>query len=298
MNANQNAFFKMVSTLILVCNRYTAVWNNTPSFKVPFMKLITDVMNLLPQAQAQQGQKSTGVTLTKEALRTVLETQLLTIAGGVEAYAATIKDLILRKNAHLAPSDLRQMSDRSIVGEAGRIVALATANVANLGPYNVTAASIAGLQTSANQYSGWIGRPKVTIEDRKGGTDGIARLVTTAADFLDTMDAQMVLFQTTGPDFYQQYFFARAIDDAPTRTRAITFTVKDAQGLPVPDAMVNMGGLPKAKRTGPKGICYVQNMAPGSYNGKVEKGGYVPQPFTAVVNAGETAKVDVVLVKA
>lgn len=298
MTAAQNAYFSMISTVATVCNRFSSVWNETPSFKTAFTRLKTEVTDKLPEILARQNQHTTGVTLDKKSARLDLETRLLNIANAIEAYAVTISDNTLRRNVHLVASDMNRFTDRGIIGEATRIATLATENMAHLGPFHVTAPDVEQLLESAATYSTWLGKPRATIDDKKDATQQLDALVRIARQVLDVMDAQMVLFRESSPDFYAQYQSAREITNPATRHRAISFRVVDNEKRPVADVKIVVPALRIEKCTGPSGTCFVQHAPGGNYEVRASKNGYAVTDIRVAVNDGERTKAEVVMHRA
>lgn len=295
MTANQNAFFAMLSTLEVKCLEYQSVWNAKPSFKDPFEKLQTEVLDKLAAILGQQGQRSTGITIDKNRVRTTLEAQTLAIANGMEAYAATVGDNTLRQNVHLTASDLTRMSERTLIGEATRMATLATTNLSHLAPYDITIERIEALQTTKEEYSTWLGKPRAAIDDRKGATLQLGRLEDRARELLDLMDAQMVLFRTDAQAFYEQYWSGREIENPATHHRSITFAVCDEARKPVEGVTIVIPALRMEKCTGPGGGCFVERAPAGMYSARASKNGYQSAEATFPVNDGEGTKVELIL---
>lgn len=287
MNAELNAFFTMGDAVRVVCNEYAAVLASKPSFKTIFNRFMTDVMDVYPQALARQGQDTTGITADKNAARAVLEAQMLSLGRKIEAYAASVANLSLRKSAHTTQSGLHAFSDRALIGEADRLGALAVAHKSHLGPFGVDENVLAALTDATADYTGWLGRPQAAIDARQGGTLELDALAQKGRSMLDQMDAQMILFEEDAPGFYQQYFLSRQLTQPPTRHRAITFRVTDEKGQPVPDAMVSVPALGLEKRTGPKGECYVATAPAGTYAARIQKNGYQSVDVSIAINTGE-----------
>lgn len=298
MTAAQNAYFSMISTLLTVCSRFLPVWNDTPSFKSAFLKLQDEVNEKLPDTLARQNQRTTGITMDKKNVRLKLETDLLTIANAMEAYATTIGDNTLRRNVHLVTSDMNRLTDRGLIGEATRIATLATENLAHLESFHVKPQDVTTLQETAATYSTWLGRPQATIDDKKDATHQLDAIVRTARKMLDIMDTQMVLFRVSAAEFYSQYFSAREIVNPATRHRAITFRVLDEQQQPVPDVKIFIPALRIEKCTGPSGTCFVQHAPGGNYEVRASKNGYAVADIRVAVNDGERTKAEVVMHRA
>ena len=295
MTANQNAFFAMLSTLVVKCLEYQHDWSDKPSFKGPFEKLQTEVMDKLAAILGQQGQRSTGITIDKNRVRTTLEAQTLAIANGMEAYAATVGDNTLRQNVHLTASDLTRMSERTLIGEATRMDTLAMANMSHLAPYGIRDETIEALRSTKVEYSAWLGKPRAAIDDRKGATLQLGRLEDRARELLDLMDTQTVLFRTGAAEFYEQYWAARGIVAPATHHRSITFAVCDEARKPVEGVTIVIPALRMEKCTGPGGGCFVERAPAGMYSARASKNGYQSAEATFPVNDGEGTKVELIL---
>ncbi len=295
MKATQRVFYNMVHGVSSVCNEYQTDWAGTPSFAQSFALLQTDVLDLWAGALALQLGRPEGVTIAKREVRATLEGQILTIAGGVKAYAFILQEETLQRSAHLTLSAVRVLTDRAVIGEAERVATLATDNLSGLGPYGITTAKVKALRTLATTYSGWLDKPRAAMDARKEGTKRLKTIETRARQLLETMDAQMVLFKTSAPAFYQRYFYARDITKPGFRHLALSFKVREGNGQPVAGAIISIPALKLLRRTAQKGGCLVKRAEPGVYACRVVAEGFAPQEIEIALSLGEHVRVAVVL---
>lgn len=285
----------MLAALRQVCSTFTATWSGIPSFATPYGLLIANCLDAIAPAAAQQQGSSKGITLTKAAARAALALHLDTTAKAIRAYALATADSALEADAGIKRRDITLATEDALLGMEGRIHALAAAHIVALAPFGINAATQAQLAADAAAFSGLIGKPRAAREGSKMGTAALKNIVTEAREYLRVMDAQMILFRESAPDFYARYFTARRIGGAGSRQRALLIKAEDAAGAPLAGVSIELPALRLKRKTGGKGMAFIQHAPPGTYEvlARTNNGGEEMQ--VANINAGETCRLVFVL---
>lgn len=280
-----------------VCNTFNATWAGIIAFVAAFGDFTTKVDELLGLVEVQLA-ATTGVTDDKNEARDVVITKTLALAAGVSAYAKDNNDNTLQEKVHVTKSELDNARDTIVAQTAQLIIDEATAVVASLGDYNVTALQIADLQTAKDDYTDKIGTPRAAIGNRHSATDGIEDKIGEIDVLLkERMDKLVDTLQVSAPDFYSQYSSARLIVDTGVRT-ALKGTVTDADTtVAIKGANVFIVELDRSKKTNANGNYRFGRLRGGIYTLQVTAKGYEMAIIEdVVVEDGHVADVDVALV--
>lgn len=297
MIRKQNSFLQMLAVVRQCCNAHQDVWSGNATFSDAFNNGIVVTETVYPSILAQQQQKSTGLTQDKQSKRDTLAGQLRFIAARIELYALNIADETLQRDAHLPPNKIKQAKDDALVGMVTRICGLATTNISGLGPLGLTAADVSALSAMGAEYAALIGTPARVRSSVREATLALKALLSQARAQLKIMDAHMVLWRDSHPDFYAEYFNARKIVDAAFRTRALELAVQDAAGHPLPGVHIAVMNTKLARRTSAKGVCRINHFPEGLHKAQLKAAGFALQELTFSINKGETTKLQAVMVK-
>jgi hypothetical protein len=102
-----------------------------------------------------------------------------------------------------------------VVTRANAVHAAATGVVGDLGDYGITAAKLTAFKKKIDAFDGIKTSPRGDIVKRSAANQLLPQLVRTAVNILnDQLDGLMVQFKGVQPNFYEEYFAARAIVDA------------------------------------------------------------------------------------
>jgi hypothetical protein len=224
MNQKQDNITTMFETTLAFLDKSQSTWNKIPAL----VDAVTRAKDGTTQIRSRTGQQQTpieGVTGEKAQARDDLEEKLLVIADAIAAFAAKSANPDLAAKAEMTKSSIDGLSDSDVVQTAQRVSEAANANVAVLGPYGVTTASIDELNGAIGLYAQKKESPREAIIGRKIETlslPGAIRAVRSI--FRNEIDKLMTAFKRTEPDFYNGYFTARIIID-----RAATKPAKAAE---------------------------------------------------------------------
>ncbi len=180
-------------------------------------------------AHASRQQAPNGATDEKTAARETLEDGVIELADTLAAYASKAGRLDLAAQVNLNRSEVAKLSDDELEETSQRIETAATANLAALADYDVTAAMIAELAASRAAFSVLKTAPRTAIAGRVGVTATLPDLFATGNRILrERLDKLVTRFRKTEAEFTAGYSAARQIlnrggrSSEPTPTPAPT----------------------------------------------------------------------------
>ena len=214
MTSKQENKLSMYLAVKAVCDRNNTTWQTLQAFVdgyADFGGRVTNIQNLA-QSQAVD---STGLSADKEALRKTMATETATTAGAVNAYAKKVKNNDLAAKTNVSVSTFMEGRDTIAATNALNIHAAATANLANLAPYGVTAAKLTALKAKIDAYSASISKPRDAVGSGSTATKQMGDEFDAAdAALNDQMDALVPQFAAANAKFVEDYNNARIIVDS------------------------------------------------------------------------------------
>lgn len=212
MNTVDENRLTMVTTTTGVILKYKDVWQDHVAFARGVAALEAEQETIDEQAQTAAG-KSGAASAKKLALE-ALSKSGEEIIGAVLAYAneQSLPELAAKMN--YAPTDFTSGNARKIVTRANTVHAAATEVLANLADYRITAAKLTAFKKKIDAYDSVKTSPREKIVQRSAANQLLPQLIRTAVGILkDQLDGLMVQFKSDHPNFYEEYFSARAIVD-------------------------------------------------------------------------------------
>jgi hypothetical protein len=197
----------------------TVLDDNAPEY-ASVAALVTQVGNfhasvdLIGQLAQAQTSPTTGITLDKAMLNGQMIDMALRVAGAVKAFASGANNSTLLAKVDVNKTTFTRARDDLRDDIAQEIHDLANTNIAALGPFGITAATLTALQTRISAYRGAIGSPKIA-RAQKSTTTSLLETEFTRADMIlnDRIDGLVEQFKDSGTTFYSDYKNARRIDD-------------------------------------------------------------------------------------
>jgi hypothetical protein len=160
-----------------------------------------------PPSRAARGDAKTNVRLS-------FEEKILEIADQLSALAAKNNDALLGAQVEWSLSALDKMGVDDLEALGKTVSSLATANLAALAAYGITAADVAALDGLTARFHSVKNAPRLAIAGRKGQTETQPVLVSKGTSLLrNRLDKQMTKFKKSNPEFYAAYPSARVIVD-------------------------------------------------------------------------------------
>lgn len=197
-----------------VCDRNNATWQTLQAFADAYTEFGTRVSNIQTLAQ-NQSVDATGLAADKQQLRKDMAAAAATIALAVNAYAKKVKNNDLAAKTNVTASDMTGGRDTTAADTARNVHAAATANLANLAPYGVTAAKLTDLKAKIDAYAASITKPRDAVASGSTATKQLSDEFDAAdAAVNDQMDALVPQFVAANAKFVEDYNNARIIVDS------------------------------------------------------------------------------------
>jgi len=157
---------------------------------------------------------TTGITDSKQQVRTEYEKSIFKVAGGLLAHAAANDDKELLAIADTSASKLSIMREEKLLEYGKSIYDRAIPLQTQLAELLVSANDIALLNTNREAFNVLMPKKRTAVGAIATATDNLTGLFRETNSFLKTkLDKIMIVFHATHPDFYKQYQSARIIVD-------------------------------------------------------------------------------------
>ena len=168
--------------------------------------LLSAKIDLLATQVALQLVNPTGITADKEKARTALEEQAFSLSSAASGYASVTGKGDLYKRCYYTKSDLLRFRDAELMGVCTNLAADCNAELANLGPYGITAPILTTFNTLIAAFGAIMKNPASAIAKRKDATEKIEESIIEIADILDTrMDNLIITLAATQSTFVAIY---------------------------------------------------------------------------------------------
>ncbi len=136
-------------------------------------------------------------------------------AGAVSAYARKVKNNDLAAKVNVSASDMICGRDTIAADTARNVHTAATANLASLASYGVTAVKLTALKAKIDAYAASIAKPRDARGSMKTATEQMdAEFDAADAVLKDQMDSLVPHFKSANAVFVTDYQNARIIVDA------------------------------------------------------------------------------------
>lgn len=207
----------MLYSVKQVCDKHATVFGGLVPFTAAYGELGVN-LGALEGAVKRQQLNLKGVALDKRKKLDRMVQATLAVANSVFAYAEDQGDAILQGEVTYSASTLSNARDAVVGQRCQGVHTSATAHVAELADYGVTATELTALQAAIDAYLSVIGSPRTALTVRKGATAEIGMLVKDCMKILNNrMDKLMMEFMDDPSGFHQEYFDARIIVDTGSR---------------------------------------------------------------------------------
>ena len=214
MTSKQENKLSMYLAVLAVCTRNSTTWQTLQAFVDGYADFGARVTNIQNLAQSQ-AVDSTGLSADKEQLRKTMATATVEVALATNAYAKKVKNNDLVAKTNMSVSTYMEGRDTLAATNALNIHAAATANLANLAPYGVTAAKLTALKVKIDAYSASINKPRDAVGSGSTATKQMSDEFDAAdAALNDQMDALVPQFAAANATFVTDYNNARIIVDS------------------------------------------------------------------------------------
>ena len=213
MNRYQLNLTDMFATVSAYMAKNKTIWQGVPAILATVSDLDTG-LGVIGETDKKQASPTSGATKDKEQVRHDYEEEILLIADQLAALAAQTKNAVLAGKAELTLSSLNKMPAEVLEATGKNISELATANIAALAGYNITAADVTALDNLTTAFHGAKSEPRAAVVDRKKQTDTLPGAIADVRSILrNRLDKQMTTYRRTNGEFYAGYLAARVIVD-------------------------------------------------------------------------------------
>jgi len=214
MTSRQEDKLSMGLTVQKTCDRYATVIATIPAFVTALGDLGVRIQKIKANAEIQSG-KTDGITLDKQRLKIALCDKAFEVASAVSSYASTVKNAELAGKVGFSKSELMRSRDTETATLCTNIRTAATANLAALADYAVTAADLTDLAQKISAYETAVANPQNARVSKKTATDNIEAEFVEFDNILNNrMDTLIPKFAAASPDFVKDYTNARTIVDS------------------------------------------------------------------------------------
>lgn len=282
-----------------VLDDHSIVWNTTPAF-VTTKTAFSGKIAAIAAASIQQQAVITGIATDKRVLKSTLIDVAAPVAAAVIAYASQTNNNELLEAVNYTHSDLVRTRDDQVAERCQIIHNHATAHLAALADYGITAPVLNALQTSITAYNTKVPMPGAAKQTKKTATINLNNLFKETDVILKLqLDKLMLVYKTSNSDFYNKYVGGREIINLGATHTRLSAQVKNEGGDFLPQATVALlqnnlviySGL-----TDDKGKVQLKKLKPGTYAVKTTKSGYTGKLQTGVLfKAGKSVTRTIVL---
>lgn len=235
------SMYQVVKELLRVKDSVISALPNYATFLSAFAAAI---VKIAANAEQQMYDKK-GARKTKEEMADIMKILASKTVKKVIAYAKFAKDETLLAEMKQNESKLARSADNLMATAAQGIYSRAQANLTELMPYGVTAASQAAFEAAITGYNEWTGKPRTGIVERKAVTEALLLNFKEADEALANIDALVEIVRYDEPRFYTEYTSARKLVAAGTGTLGMRIKVIAAAGrLPMGGVMLRVERTP------------------------------------------------------
>lgn len=297
MTRDQIDIFDMSLSVENLMNDNVPIWTVNAPISTAKM-VLSDKISAIAKQMNIQIANTTGITVDKDGLRTALETQAFLISAAISGYASATNNQTLYVRIHYTKTDLMRYRDAELVGICTNLSTDTNAQLASLGPYGITAATLSSFQTAISAFAQAMKNPSEAIAKRKGATEKLAILIPELTDWLrTTMDNLIITLTPSAPEFVQIYQNVRLIDSSPSYHFGLTTSCLDAANqLPIAGVKLSISSLGISRTSGATGYNTYRSIPEGSYQIEVSHPNYITKTITFTVVAGQTTELAILLV--
>jgi hypothetical protein len=179
-------------------------------FVAEFKTLLAQITN----ADKQVTDSTAGTTDTKSAAERALVTSMITVGGRLFVYANVNNDAALKEKYNFSKTTLYRTRDIALVDIAVALYQDATAVLAQLAKYNITADLLTDLNTKTEAYKNAIGAQGSGKSQHSSALVNVVEVFHSIDALLnDKIDPLIVSLEQEQPAFCREYKQTRAVKD-------------------------------------------------------------------------------------
>jgi hypothetical protein len=211
MNQDQLNITGMHGTVAAYMAQNSTIWSGVKAVSDTVAALTANNGIIADKANKQET-ATDGASPQKVQAKHDLEEKIMEIADQLSSLGAKNNDAALGAQVEFSPSMLDKLDDDQLEATGKNVSALATANLAALADYNVTAADVTALDGLVANWGKLKTAPRTAIANRSSQTTTLPQAISNNTSLLrNQLDKQMTKFKKTQPEFYAGYQAARVI---------------------------------------------------------------------------------------
>jgi len=201
----------MFETVDSVLDKNSSLFESMPEL-VSAHRMLKEGKTLILQYRQVQEAETSGLTTTKENVKTDFINSILKFSAALRAYATSTKNEDLKAKAHYVSSELKKVPDPILFDIGTLLFKLADPIKTELTKYSIGEDEIAEMKTLLPAFKVAYPQQRVATTESKMSTDNIDKVYKSTMKLLkDVIDELMLPFQFSQPDFYNTYKNARLI---------------------------------------------------------------------------------------
>ncbi|HZK97329.1 MAG TPA: hypothetical protein VFC67_24215 [Prolixibacteraceae bacterium] len=211
MNKRQINKSRMFETVDAVLDKNSSLFASLPELVSAHQRFKEGKTLILQYRQVQEAE-TTGLTTSKEIVKTDFINSILKFSAALRAYATSTKNEDLKAKAHYVSSELKKVPDPILFDVGTLLLGLANPIKTELTKYSVSEEEIAEMQTLLPAFKLAYPQQRVATTESKMSTGNIDKVFKSTMKLLkEVIDELMLPFRFSKPDFYNTYKNARII---------------------------------------------------------------------------------------
>ncbi|MEO7309647.1 MAG: carboxypeptidase regulatory-like domain-containing protein [Chitinophagaceae bacterium] len=304
MNSLQDSKLNMYTTVL---KQFTDDSSPTLAARKSSVSALSDVIAALngkveaiKTMQALQTAATTGITQDKAVVRANLAALSAALAAGVFAYASEVKNNTMKEKVNYSFSDLIHAKDDQLPAIAKVIITTANENLAALGAYEITAASIGLVQDTLDQFQSASPSTRHALGKRVSYRKNLEQLFKETDDLVkNRLDKIMQAMVLSDSNSVANYRSNRLVVSAPTTNTQLKGKIVSADAPKgVRNVAVQLVETGSNIMSNGKGTFSFKELTTGKYTLKLTAEGYQDTLLTQIeIKQGSLNKQEIVMIK-
>ena len=228
MKDYQNAVAKMIDEVLLFFKE-----NIKTQEQSILQKHVTKLQELNIELQNFKKIQETdikGIFVEKKKAKSALAVNLYKFTGSLRSFATDNGNDLLYKEVDTSKSAINKLADLNIVNYAKLVIDNLNKYKTELVAYAISDKDIEDLTSETASFEELLLKPAKMRKEVKVATANIKALISKILKLLsESIDNDMLQYQSTKPEYYKKYLVIREIDDSQTTAFSIKGTVIDSQ---------------------------------------------------------------------
>ena len=223
----------MVTSVNGVFTKHSTTWQEHGAFAEGVAEVAGKLNHVEELTQVIVG--SAGATAAKKLAGIALNIAACEVKGAVASYASDSGDAQLAAQVAYGNVEVTKGNPGDVVARCRNIHDAATANLAALAKYGITAAKLTALEQKIAAFDTLKVAPRDSVIVRRAARAMREKLVRSAgATLRNKLDRLVVQFKAANPTFYEEYFAARVVVDMRNSHATNTDVQATAPATPAP----------------------------------------------------------------